>query len=249
MPPAHAPRAWPRRALPALACAAALFGLSGCWFSTEVGESQPPIAFGPFATAPAGGCPSLQGVYLWPPVRAEHPGHLKGMDLVAAWDGDLPTRVSRVPGQIWITDRPGELLVRSRPAGQRMMDDTVRYWGPTAFTGPHAQGWYTATYHRADCSHRLVELSDERPTDDQTPRSGRLARLARMADGSLAVGIRTRQTDLTLTITGWEYSVIATLPAPDEVSWTWWLLRAAGDGATEPGAPDPEWFDAKGRVR
>lgn len=195
----------------------------------------------------------MQGVYLWPPVRAEHPGRFKGMDLVATWDGDLPTRVSRTPGQIWVSDRPGELLVRSRPAGIRMADDTVRYWEPGRFPGPDAGRWYTARYTHAECHGHMLALTPEPQAVEGVSASGapveRTAHLARLADGSLAVGIRARSSHRTVTITGWEYSVMAKLPAPDEVTWTWWMLRPAGDGAQEPGPVGPEHFDPRGRVR
>jgi hypothetical protein len=211
-------------------------GLTGCGKEVH-GTPEPPTAFGKVRKQILG-CPSMQGVYLWPPVDG---AFAKGIGTnVKPWKDGTPVPVSRGPMQIWVTDVKRRVTIRSRMINlQRAVRNSL------------AHEWSYAEYMLGDCSGGTLEFASGAGTQEAADGGGdtvpRGFRLAQMDDGSLAVGIKTVETGRVGHLFQWGDVSAGRYRAPDAVHWQWSKLRRLGDGSTEPPPMDAAELDGSPR--
>lgn len=200
-----------RRAILALACCPLL---AAC--GPEVsGKPKPPSEFGARMDALIG-CPSVEGLYAWPPVDGEY---AKGMATNRRpWDGGRPVPVSRGRMQIKVEQTGSSVTIRSRDIAPRSVAST------------QAPNWAYVEYGIAQfkCKADMLEF-EEVEYGDAANYGGQGARrgftLARMKDGALAVGIKTTSTGRTNSIFTWGDQSTGQYNAPDKVYWSWSKLQ------------------------
>lgn len=207
-----------RRALcsptPAITAFACCLFLAAC--GPEVsGLPKPPPSFGGLKGALIG-CPSMAGLYAWPPVDGEY---ANGMATNRGpWDGGRPVPVSRGSMQIKVEQTGARVTVRSRDIG------------PGSLPSGQARNWSYAEYGIAQfkCHGNMLEF-EEVEYGDAANYGGRGARrgftLARLKDGALAVGIKTIATGRTASIFSWGDQSAGDYNAPDKVYWSWSKLQ------------------------
>lgn len=221
-------------ALSRTACCTALAAwcllLAAC--GNEVrGSPEPPAEFGARQSSLVG-CPSLQGVYAWPPVAGEYAGG-KIPSNRTPWDGGLPVPVNGREMQIWVQQPPGgQTVVRTRLVNRARNVRNVL-----------ARQWSLATYGRSElgCTSGMLELKP-RDTSAANHYGGtsirRGFRLARMKDGALAVGIHTLSTGHTGSFFSWGGQSYGSYKAADVEYWSWSKLALQGPGDQEPAPID-----------
>ncbi|WP_235504147.1 hypothetical protein [Acidovorax sp. Leaf84] len=211
---------------PWLACLA----LAGCGPDLQ-GSPQPPKEFGPVQSAWFG-CPSMQGVYAWPPVAGAY-----AQGRIASnrrpWEGGLPIHINGPEMQIWVQQAGGETTLRTRTINRAR---NVR--------SPLTRQWGLATYGGAEtsCSSGMLDVALRDIPVASTDYGGNSARrgfrLALMKDGSLAVGIRTVSTGHKGSYFSWGGQSFGSYDAPDIEHWSWSQLARTGPGDKEPAVVD-----------
>jgi hypothetical protein len=213
------------------ACAAlCLLLLAAC--GNEVrGTPEPPAEFGARERSLVG-CPSLQGVYAWPPVAGEYAGG-KIPSNRTPWDGGLPVPVHGREMQIWVQQQAGgQTVLRTRLVNRERSVRNVL-----------ARQWSLATYDRGQvgCTSGMLEL-EPRDTHAANHYGGtgirRGFRLARMKDGALAVGIHTLSTGHTGSFFSWGGQSYGSYKAADVEYWSWSKLALLEPGDKEPAPID-----------
>ncbi len=224
------PSCEPGRTAVAGLLAAACLSLAAC--GNEVhGSSEPPKAFGPVDGALVG-CPSMQGVYAWPPVQGEY-AQGKIASNRTPWDGGLPVPVHGREMQIWVQQTVGgQTLVRARLINHARNLRTRL-----------ARDWSLATYGGAQvrCMSGMLDVApqDTHATNHYGGKGIRRGfRLARMKDGSLAVGIHTVSHGHTDSFFSWGGQSYGSYKAADIEYWSWSRLTRLGPGDQEPAPVD-----------
>lgn len=213
-----------------LLLAAVCTGLAGC--GADRADSPPP-EFGAIERAWFG-CPSMEGVYAWPPVAGVF-ANGKIPSNRRAWEDGKPVPVHGKEMQIWVKAKGGSALwFRARTVNRALPPNT-----------PLSGGWSFNEYHRGQwkCKDSMIEM-DAEEIGAQSNYGGTGARrsfkLARMQDGALAVGISTVAYGGKESLYSYDGVSAGTYNAPDRHFWAWSKLARTGPGDTEPGsAPAP----------
>ncbi|SHG53524.1 hypothetical protein [Massilia sp. CF038] len=216
------------RAVPLLLALAS--ALTAC---SQQHADAPPPEFGAIERAWFG-CPSMEGVYAWPPIAGEYAGG-KIASNRRAWEDGKPVPVHGKEMQIWVKEKGGSALwFRARSVNRALPPNT-----------PLAGGWSFNEYHRGQwrCKGSMIEMAPEE-IGAQANFGGTGARrsfkLARMQDGALAVGIATVAHGGTDYLYSYDGVHAGPVKTPDRHFWAWSKLARTGSGDTEPGsAPAP----------
>jgi len=210
----------------AVCCALAALALAAC----SPRADAPPPEFGALDTAWFG-CPSMEGVYAWPPVAGEF-ANGKIASNRHPWEDGKPVPVHGKEMQIWVKDKGGSALwFRARTVDR-------------AASRPASGGWSFNEYHRGQwkCRGSMIEMDSEE-IGAQANFGGTGARrafkLARMQDGALAVGILTVAHGGEEAIFSYDGQTAGKYKAPDRVVWSWSKLARTGPGEREPGTARP----------
>lgn len=213
---------------PIAAGVAALAVLAGGCSEETVGSPEPPKAFGPRATAWFG-CPSMQGVYAWPPVAGEwSDGVARGRQ---PWAGGVPLPIYAQEMQVWVRQSSSGLVLQGRSINRRpnVRDRMALEWSHVEYAGGR-------------CTSGMLELAGGAPgAARDRGGDGGVAdafRLARLADGALAVGLKTVERGRTGTIFSWGDQSHGSYPLPDRVHWRWSKLAKLDSGEREPAPVD-----------
>lgn len=200
--------------LPSLAALCCLALLAAC--GPEVsGSPEPPKEFGAVESKLLG-CPSMAGLYAWPPVDGEYAKFIPTNR--TPWDGGRPVPVYRGNMQIKVEQSGSRVTVRSR----MIRPDSVR--------SSEAREWAYVEYGVAQFSCKSGMLVfEEVPAGNAANYGGTDAKrgftLARMKDGSLAVGIKTTSMGRSDSIYSWGGQSYGSYGAPDKVFWSWSRLK------------------------
>ena len=212
----------------------AILALAGCFPLAAcgpqvIGQPKPPPEFGARKTKLVG-CPSVEGLYAWPPVDGEY---AKGMATnIRPWDGGRPVPVSRARMQIKVEQTGSRITMRSLsidPPGVKT----------------RAPVWTHVEYDSAQFKCKADMLEFEEVEYDDTFNSGnkharRSFTLARLEDGSLAVGIKTTTTDGGGYIFSYDSARIGHISPQDKVFWSWSKLRPLDPASTDDPTSDPK---------
>lgn len=198
-----------------LSLLAAALALGGCGAG---GTDAPPPEFGPLATTWFG-CPSVQGVYAWPPVAGEHARVASNRQ---PWADGRPIFIHGPVMQIWVDGSNASRIVfhsRTPPAGR----------GPGDIAGG---GWSYAEYHRGQyrCRGSVMEVENDAGGESgEGGAAGRHAfRLARMQDGALAVGIYTVVKGGEAALFSYDSATVGKYKVADRAFWAWSKLARTG---------------------
>ena len=184
--------------------------LAAC--GAEVVAPDPPKAFGARASAWFG-CPAIEGAYAWPPVAG-------------AWSEAASARGRRpwpdaVPLPVYGTRM--EIRVRETPLGLVLQGRVVDL--APGVSDRLAREWSRAEYPVGSCMSGMREFAVRR-ADAGGPRAAgdpvaEGFRLARLADGALAVGVKTVERGRGGTVFSWGGQGHGAYELPDRVVWTW----------------------------
>jgi hypothetical protein len=168
----------------------------------------------------------MQGVYSWPPVAGIYSGAMSKN--TKPWAGGRPVPVYEREMQIWVHDSDRQLHIRSRAINRRsnVNDTLVRRWSSALYSN--------SEYH---CSSNMIVFDPvEVVTGEDFGGKGmrRGFKLARLKDGSLAVGIQTVSYGRTAYLYSWGDQSYGKYHAPDAISWSWSKLAQIGPGDKEP---------------
>lgn len=212
------------------ALAVACLVLAACGNDVH-GSPEPPAEFGARERSLIG-CPSLQGVYAWPPVAGEY-AQGKIPSNRTPWDGGMPVSVQGREMQLWVQQPAGgqtvmrtRLINRARNVRSRL----TREWGLVTYGGGQVR-----------CNSGMLEME---PKDTQAANHyggtgiRRGFRLARMKDGSLAVGIHTLSFGHTGSWFSWGGQSYGHYAAPEVDHWSWSKLAQLEPGDKEPAVVD-----------
>lgn len=203
----------------------ALLALAGCG---SAGNEAPPAEFGALATTWFG-CPSLQGVYAWPPVAG---AHAKGNSATnrRPWEDGRPIFIHGPAMQIWVDESSASRVVfHSRtPSAGKPADDLA------------GGGWGFAEYHRGQyrCKGSVMVVEDDvgsAPGEGGDPKRHAF-RLARMQDGALAVGTYNFVAGGEAYLYSYDSARVGKYKAPDREFWTWSKLARTGTGVKATGS-------------
>lgn len=210
----------PWRVVLALSCLV----LSACGPELR-GSPTPPDGFGALQSSWFG-CPSLQGVYAWPPVEAS--GVHGNRPSNRRWEqGELPFYVNSPEMQIWVQQTGGATTLRTRTINRAR---NVR--------SPLTRQWSLVTYGNAQtrCTSGMLDVAAA--TDGAGDSAGRGPgvqqgfRLALLKDGALAVGTRKLSTGNKGSYFSWGGQSYGTYDARDVV-----VVQAGPHGPGRPRAP------------
>ena len=191
----------------------ACIALGGCKpRDTVMGSPEPPASFGPLAKTR--GCPTLAGVYAWPPVEGAPQGYAEGgipivrkyPDFLGAsrrWEGEFTIQDPDEPRRHFsITSRPHGVILKRYLEAHHRCDD----------------GW------RVLAEHTHPEL--EAPKEYGAPVSIGV-KLATLANGDLVVGQWLRKDGGKGSLFPWGDSGSRGnwIPLADEVTWYWSRYR------------------------
>lgn len=208
-----------------LSSACAALALAAC----GRGADAPPADFGPVAGT-LFGCPSVEGVYAWPPVAGAYSSG-KYPTNRPPWEDGKPVPIHGSAMQIWVKEKGGSALwFRARTVNPAIAAGT-----------PVSGGWSFAEYHRGQwvCKESMFEMASEEigPQSNFGGTGARRSfRLARLKDGGLAVGIRTVAHGGKDALWSYEGHTLGEYDAPDRQFWSWSKLARTGPGDREPGS-------------
>jgi hypothetical protein len=206
--------------------------LAGCTFNDEViGSPEMPDSYGRI-DQPVLGCPDLGGLYAWPPAEGHPFGYLPNLrrDKFGSFL-DLPLYRE---AHVW-AEGPGRKAAHEFTLRTRMINRDSRVH-ISALTGE----WSYRVFSGYSCKGGAVVIPEEELPQLNAPEwfGGKKvaagARLARLADGSLAVGQWVRVSGRTGAV-GWGNQTWFTYRIADRVYWYW--TRLARVGATGAGLP------------
>ena len=215
-----------RRTAFALICFFCVLG-TGCG-PQVIGSSKPPKEFGPVSWT-LFGCPSMQGVFAWPPVAGEYSLAIPSNRI--PWDGAIPIFIYGKEMQIWIK-HDQSVVFRSRKINRISSVNDVL-----------ARKWSLKEYHYLEysCSSSMLEFDAINVSikDDYGGKGVRRGfKLALLKDGDIAVGIKTISYGRTTSISLWGQKSYGSFSAPDAEYWSWSKLARMGAGDTEPAPMD-----------
>jgi hypothetical protein len=222
---------WPAKIL--VVVGAVLAAASYAWHRVEASrDADPPASLGAVAGGGFFSCPDVQGDYTWARRRASDTSYAGGGH---GWKGPIPYPIMGQETQVWIR-RPGkDLELRSRLV---VRAENVRH--------PLAKEWATQRYGpwEISCGSGALEV-DEREVETGEDFGGKGIRrgfkLVPLADGSLAVGVRTTAYGRTGPLFAWGDVFRGSIPLPPRTTWGWVRLARRGGGDSEPtpvkGAP------------
>ena len=193
-----------------------------------IGSPEPPKEFGPVAWT-LFGCPSMQGVFAWPPVAGEYSVVIPSNR--TPWDGAIPIFIYGKEMQIWIK-HDKNIVFRSRKINRmsNVNDVLTRKWSLKEYS-----------YLGYSCSSSMLEF-DAINVDINDNYGGKGIRrgfkLVRLKDGAIAVGIKTISHGRTSSIYSWGQQSSGSFNIPDAVYWSWSKLARIGAGDTEPAPMD-----------
>lgn len=193
--------------------------LGGCGGDIVHGTSSPPAEFGRQDTAWFG-CPSMQGMYAWPPEAGTYANGIASNE--TPWPGMTPVPIGRGRMQVAVLESGWKLTMFSRDAlKDGSIDPGLR------------RGWGYAEHFGLACRSDMLDGDDEEAGDGREYGCAGLRRgfrLARMADGALAVGIRKVAHGCRDSLFRWGDQSAGEVDRPDQVYWQWSKLRRIGDG-------------------
>ena len=230
--PQHGPRARRRSTgRSALLLWSCCLLLSACGPELQ-GSPKPPPSFGPVQGA-WWGCPSLQGVYAWPPLP-EHPSGSSVQARRQPPTGELPFYAMGAEMQVWLRQERGETTLRTRAVNRAR---NVR--------NAMARQWSLVTYGAAQthCSSNMLDLKPVQSPDSEggSGKSGGAVlgyRLALLKDGALAVGTRRFVPGGKGSYFSWGGQSYGSYDLPDGEAWSWVKLARTGPGDREPPVED-----------
>jgi len=208
----------------AIGAACVLLLLVACKAETS-GSPTPPPEFGA-VSRPLLGCPTVQGVYAWPPAAGMYADRIPTNR--EPREGGIPVPARRGAMQIWVTQSDSVMTFRSRSARQLegLRDRLTREWSYAEYN----RGAYS-------CSSGMLEV---RPVDIETKEDfggkgiRRGFKLAVLKDGSLAVGIKTISYGHTTALFAWGDVSRGSIRVPDKTFWRWSKLARLESGDKEP---------------
>lgn len=175
------------------------------------GSPVPPKEFGA-VEGKLLGCPSMQGLYAWPPADGEYAKFIPTNR--TPWEGGRPVPVYRGQMQIKVEHSGSRVTIRSR---------MIR---PDSLKSSEAREWAYVEYGVAQfsCKSNMlhfeeVDFGNARNYGGSGARRG--FTLARLSDGSLAVGIKTVSTGRSESLLAWGGQSYGSYGAPDKVFWSW----------------------------
>jgi hypothetical protein len=180
------------------------------------GSPEPPKEFGA-VQGKLLGCPSMAGLYAWPPVEGEYAKFFPTNR--TPWDGGRPVPVYPRKMQIKVEETGSRVTVRARVIGEASMKSSeARDWGYVEYG--------VAQY---SCKSGML-VFEELPVGNAANYGGTDAKrgftLAKMKDGSLAVGIKTTAMGRSGSFFSWGGQSYGSYGAPDKVFWSWSRLGA-----------------------
>lgn len=189
------------------------------------GSSTPPTEFGP-VSKPLFGCPSVQGVYAWPPSAGTYSEHIATNR--EPWEGGIPVPARSGAMQIWVTQSMTGMVFRSRSARRQagLRDRSLKEWSYSEYP--------RSSY---SCIRGLLEVKavDVATTEDFGGAGIRRGfKLATLKDGSLALGVNTVVHGRTGAIFAWGDVSVGSIPMPDRIIWNWSKLSRLESGDREP---------------
>ncbi len=213
-----------KRHLAVIVVFAACMLLPACMGETS-GSPSPPPEFGA-VSKPLFGCPTVQGVYAWPPSAGTYAKQMATNQ--EPWEGGIPVPARRGKMQIWVTQTGSGIVFRSRSA--RVME---------GLRDRLTKEWSYAEYHRGaySCAHGVLEVEpvDVVTTEDFGGKGIRRGfKLVALEDGSLAVGVKTISYGRTMSLFTWADVSRGTIRAPDKTFWRWSKLARLESGDKEP---------------
>ena len=200
--------------------------LTACSGDHVHGTPSPPDDFGSQDTD-FFGCPSMAGMYAWPPEAGEYSNGIASNK--EPWPGMLPVPIGRGRMQVWALEEGQRLTLLSRNTPADGNTDP----------GPR-RGWGYSEHDGLKCRSDMLDADDEEISDTGNEYGcgglRRGFRLARMEDGALAVGIRTVAYGCRDSIVTWGDKSAGDISVADKVYWRWSKLRRIGDGTPSPDA-------------
>jgi hypothetical protein len=189
--------------------------LAGCKPRDEVkGSPELPEAFGRLA-AHSSACESVAGTYRWPSVAGAAQGYtesgtLAPRGLPAFFRLDMP--------------REGELRIAARTDGGLRFE--VKDTSPDARSRLHLNSHQDFRRSDVECRAGWISITEyEHPhLEARSEFAGRVmvgAKLARLADGDLAIGQWLRVTDRSASLYTWADRSVGSRPLADRVTWYW----------------------------
>lgn len=219
-----------------LACMVACVGaLAGC--SQVEGSDTPPPEFGPLGK-PWFGCPEVAAVYLWPPVEGQtfeedrRPNAAASREIVGVMVYPRGRFGIRMPSR----GSPMTALFRERHPNDKSPEPSLadRDWSYAEWGAPE----WSCTRGYVDTDETLLKpptrlyTPSPYPNQDNPRADGRRTtvawRLTRLADGSLALGMRTHATGGKESVSGWGGQSMGEVSAPDRTTWQWAKLTRVG---------------------
>lgn len=172
------------------------------------------------------GCPSMQGVYAWPPEAGEYAKGLASNR--APWEGAIPLQVYPREMQIWVQQAGGKLVLRARMVNRaaNVRDRMAREWSYKEYES-----------RQYSCSGNMLEFDAVESGSAANYGGTGLARgfkLARLQDGGIAVGIKSISTGRSGSLFSWGGQSYGSYNLPDMIYWSWSKLAATGTGDKEP---------------
>jgi hypothetical protein len=134
--------------------------------------------------------------------------------------------------QIWVREKNGEVEIRSRSINRNPNYRTTltREWSFGIFEKNEVR-----------CKSNMLEfaaLPGTNPEEYGSKTVMRSFKLARLDDGSLAVGVKNLATGRRSSIFTWGDTSAGDIPAPDGAYWSWSKLTELGPGDKEPAPID-----------
>lgn len=194
------------------------------------GSPKPPPAFGAVQSSWFG-CPSVQGVYAWPPVEASGVHGPKPAN--HRWEqGSLPFYANAPEMQIWVQQLQGGITLRTRTINRarNVRSSLTRQWSLVTYSSAQAR-----------CSSGMLDVAPQEASGGKhAGGTGVLQgfRLALLMDGALAVGTRTLSTGNKGSYFSWGGQSYGSYDAPDVETWTWLKLARTAAGDSEPAVMD-----------
>ncbi|MBX9632307.1 MAG: hypothetical protein K2X67_17445 [Burkholderiales bacterium] len=189
------------------------------------GSPSPPTEFGA-VSKPLLGCPSVQGVYAWPPVAGTYSDQMATNR--EPWEGGIPVPARRGAMQIWVKQSGTGMVFRSRSARRQagLRDRTLTEWS-------YAE--YPRSSYSCIRGLLVVKAVDVETTEDFGGAGIRRGfKLAALKDGSLAVGVNTVVHGRTSPIFAWGDVSVGSIPMSDRIIWRWSKLSRLESGEQEP---------------
>lgn len=207
--------------------------LAGC--GQVEGRDTPPPEFGAF-DKPWFGCPEVAGVYVWPPVEGQ------------TFEEDRRPNAAASREVVGVVVYPrGRFGLRLKGRGAPFTAVFKEWHSDTSEPRLSDSGWGYAEWGATEwaCTRGYLETDEALlkpptrlstpspyPAEDNPRADGRRTtvawRLTRLADGALALGMRTHATGCKESVSGWGGQSMGEVSAPDRTTWQWAKLTRVG---------------------